>query len=1603
LIKYMSRFTHPCAIALAMTFQLALPAYPQNVDIRTDGTTGAIDPFTGPTASIPADRYGSYRQQNVFFSFDRFNIGEEAIASLHPGETGRSAENVIARVTGSSASNLRGTLLVEGFDEDHFFFINPNGVIFGPNARVFTEGSLHVGTADELVFDNGDVYSVIAPSQSVLSSARPEAFGFLGPNAAEILVEADLRVPDGRILTLAGGDVVLDGAFDGAQLVALGGTVRLLATKSAGRLSGLPDASSAFDIESFEQLGAIKVVNGSTVSTSGWEQPAELDTETLVFKDILEGAGCVADACLLLELDLPRTAVKPDDIVLAQDAEWAFVLRPRIRNRASGRILVRADSLKIEDSDLRSISFGLDPDSIDIRLRRALAIKLTELAAIEDTGVSARAGKVLKFENSSSFPVFSENFGRIAPEDDSFVLGWNANGGAISIEADEIFMSGGGRIATTTFASGPAGDITLQVSSLLEVEGTDTSADPNPTGIFANSQGGPDANGGMIWIGPPDAMQSHPSARPDILLEEGGAIIAQTTADADAGDIIVHANRIDIQGSSQIDNSTSAQSLGEDPPEGARTSGRGGDITIHAADSIFLSGSPREGAFGQISTSSKPLSDGSAGSISVVTPELTLVKGARIAAVAEGEGGDGGNIQLEVSRRLELVKSLISATTEGGEGGFISINGEGIDKLPDGTLVPRLDGQALGKHIQLAESEISTSVGDATGDAGNILLRARSVAFDASSVGKANAISGDAGNILVAADVYLGLPDSLQAFSEEGVSGTIAVTSPIANLEGQVKPPPAEFLNASSMLLAECSARRSGDRAGSFTASRWPGLPASSAGPLLAFDPIIVPSGLTAREPSAPPAAGLPSDKKDTRSPPPPPEVEALVASASVLRGGRAEQAAAGFDQVAMDSEGEVRTDALRGAAQARQLKGEYADSVPLLEEALAAAQKVKDQAREAAVLGQLGNAFVALRDPLRAKTYLTQAAEVARETEDPSLLATALNNLGNFYAIQGDWPRAENAYTESARHAQEEGNALRAAQALANAARIALERGDSVEALKLVTRSRLLTRNLGVESQAIALRIHLADSYARLAEREPAYRREGLQIAHRALLEAISEAGAAGVPRLQSLAYGSLGDLYNAEGGRDEEALYLTHRALKAAEQAQAADLLARWHAQTGRIQTVRGETKAAVASFSRAVEILEQTRLEARAQYGVGETSFQKAVAPVYLALVDLLLTQSANLGSDGQQEKLRAARATMERFKAAELRDYFQDECVAALEAQTQPAEQLSNTAAIVYPVVLPDRLELLVSRASGIARYTVPISAEILEAGVQDFRRSLENIKTNRYLRAARELHDWLIAPYAQQLTSQGVDTLVIVPDGALRTIPWGALHNGEGFVIERFAVAVTPSLDLIAPKPLDPARSRLLLAGVSESVQGEPPLPNVADELRAVQSLYGGELLLNAQFRGEQLEKELRERPPGVVHIASHAQFTGDSRTSYVLTHDDKLTMDALSNLVGRSRFGEEPLELLMLSACETARGDSRAALGLAGVAVRAGARSAVGSLWSVSDEASSTLIVQFYKELGQQNVTKAEAMARAQRALLTAAPYDHPFYWAGFLVINNWL
>jgi CHAT domain-containing protein len=222
-------------------------------------------------------------------------------------------------------------------------------------------------------------------------------------------------------------------------------------------------------------------------------------------------------------------------------------------------------------------------------------------------------------------------------------------------------------------------------------------------------------------------------------------------------------------------------------------------------------------------------------------------------------------------------------------------------------------------------------------------------------------------------------------------------------------------------------------------------------------------------------------------------------------------------------------------------------------------------------------------------------------------------------------------------------------------------------------------------------------------------------------------------------------------------------------------------------------------------------------------------------------------------------------------------------------------------------------------------------------------------------------------------------------------------------VARYAIATAPSLTLVEPRPLSNSGGPVFSGGLTEGVQGFAPLPYVEIELDSVKDIGAGAQLRDRDFTTANLARALTGRPYSIIHVASHAQFNADSRRSFLLTYDGKLTLDQLEDHMKVTRFREEPVELLFLSACQTAAGDERAALGLAGVAVKAGARSALATLWHINDEASSLLVTEFYRLLARPGMSKAQALRLAQLAMLNDLRYRHPGYWSPFLLIGNWL
>jgi filamentous hemagglutinin family protein len=338
----------------------------------------------------------------------------------------------------------------------------------------------------------------------------------------------------------------------------------------------------------------------------------------------------------------------------------------------------------------------------------------------------------------------------------------------------------------------------------------------------------------------------------------------------------------------------------------------------------------------------------------------------------------------------------------------------------------------------------------------------------------------------------------------------------------------------------------------------------------------------------------------------------------------------------------------------------------------------------------------------------------------------------------------------------------------------------------------------------------------------------------------------------------------------------------------------------------------------------------------------------------------------------------------------------------------------------------QLELVMVTTTGTPiRRTIPITrAQLLET-VKQFRKQVTNPSdSTAFMPNAQQLYQWLIAPIENDLKARKVENLVFVMEGGLRSLPVAALHDGKQFLIERYSVGMMPSIGLTDTRYVDIRKAQVLAMG-AENTPGQPPLPAVPIELKTISStIWTGKSVENEQFTANNLISQRQQQPFGILHLATHGEFkAGGAKNSYIQFKDERLGLDRLRQL----KLNDPPVELMVLSACRTALGDEEAELGFSGLAYKAGVKSAMGSIWYVSDEGTLGLMTSFYRNLKTAPI-KAEALRQAQVAMLHGkvrlqqgklisgtdnidlppsllklgdVSLTHPFYWSAFTIVGN--
>jgi CHAT domain-containing protein len=502
-------------------------------------------------------------------------------------------------------------------------------------------------------------------------------------------------------------------------------------------------------------------------------------------------------------------------------------------------------------------------------------------------------------------------------------------------------------------------------------------------------------------------------------------------------------------------------------------------------------------------------------------------------------------------------------------------------------------------------------------------------------------------------------------------------------------------------------------------------------------------------------------------------------------------------------------------------------------------------------------------------------------------------------------------------------------------------------------------------------------------------------------LAQAKKNAQVLGDQRGEIYAQGNLGKIYE-QTQQWAIAQNLTEKALQASQGLNVPEMIYLWQWQLGRILAQQSQREPAISAYLGAVTTLQPLSQDLTANSEFRFT-FQQDVDLLYRQLISLLL--SPNAQGEISQADLEQARKQIESLQVEELNNFFRAAC---LTTTSSDIDGLDPDAAVIYPIILPDRLAVILSLPhQPLQVFNNPLEPEQLQKAIADLRYSLVIRSRRDFFAPSQKIYNWLLRPLEKDFLAQkNLKTLVFVLDGPLKNIPMATLHDGKQYLIEKYRISLTPGLKLLSPQKDSPNLTQTLFAGISENSEklGFTPLTYVKQELKAIQSQMPSSILLNEAFTPDALEKSLTYQSFPIVHLATHGRFSSQLQDTFIATWNELLDINELANLLKSSNpTGDQGVDLLVLSACETATGDERAALGLAGMAVRSGARSTIATLWSVNDQATSKLMGELYQQLANQKVTKAEALRQAQLALLGDKWYQHPFYWAPYILVGDWM
>ncbi|MFK8184231.1 MAG: CHAT domain-containing protein [Phormidesmis sp.] len=759
-------------------------------------------------------------------------------------------------------------------------------------------------------------------------------------------------------------------------------------------------------------------------------------------------------------------------------------------------------------------------------------------------------------------------------------------------------------------------------------------------------------------------------------------------------------------------------------------------------------------------------------------------------------------------------------------------------------------------------------------------------------------------------------------------------------------------------------------------------------------------------------------------------DAEILDAAAGIDDLGQAKLCSGGAYAIANEtSDVQGQAAALGSLAETNRLRGRYEKAQALLKIGLAFAHTHNLSQYEAPMLNSLGN------------LYIRQSQVARRRAESVELVGINVEIANGLHDEARDYSQdALATLKQSIKAAVSTDDA--GAELSAQVNLLLLQQQLSEESPIFLTfipstqeRLRQLIEQLPPNRETVYAAISLAKSYQttigdfscqsssqRLLNQDST-QQSWLETAHR-LAQHIQDS------RAESFVLGSLGHLAECQG-RLEEAIYFTQQAQLAAGHGltESADSAYLWEWQMGRLYWKKDDLELAAAAYEQAIATLETIRTDILTADRELQFDFRDTVEPIYRQSIELqlaMLPKSATNTMLNSVIELPAAQAkrtlqTIDNLRLAELQNFFGDDCIVTSTANTSDQLLKNNSqTAVISSIVLSHQVVLMVTIPNESTKVIRLGNIESLKQDAEIFQAKLKRFTDLDYdFSVSQRLYQRLFRDLQPVLEDADIHTLVFIQDGFLRNIPMAALHDGQHYLIENYAIAATPALGLTAVPAIRKPVLKALAVGLSEATTTESgqrfaKLDSVPDELESVaEQLPNSTILLNRDFTKLTLTSALENSAYSVLHLATHGQFSTIPEETFVVTGTadtgladigtaDTLTFGELEALIRVASPNADPVDLITLTACETATGDDRATLGLAGVAIRAGARSVIASLWKVDDDTAADVIKQFYGYLKQPELSKAQALQHAQIDAIHKSSRANPGRWAPLLLVGSW-